>query len=433
MRPRDDMPRDSVYDEACPNIPPAGDLMNDHCPVCKNPIQGGRDRDYGDKKQVLCPRCGPFEISGTALAMLASRIHQDPLVSARLSHAIRSRTSEDKWFFVSSANLDELAQNPLPGIPQQVQNLALWLKASLGDDRLGRVHCPPLEHLAGLIGAADGERIQRLIDHAVKEGIVERGPEMDVIGLSPEGWRMIEAPEAKVVSKPQPADAKASSQIVKAHCNECGGERNAYGRASHTVNGNAGEVSWSDTYEVLECCGCSGLSVRHTFWFSEWDQFESDPLTGQPRLMPGTKVTYWPPPTKREKPKWIESLDDGVLRSVIEEVYQALNAGMIVLASIGTRTLLDRGMFLRVGDPKGGFASKLDLMVERGHIGKDERGILEAITDAGSAAAHRGFAPNWKTLITIIEMAENFLHREFVLKTAAGEVRTATPARQNRK
>ena len=147
-------------------------------------------------------------------------------------------------------------------------------------------------------------------------------------------------------------------------------------------------------------------------------------------MIPGIKVTYWPPPTQRKKPDWAESIDDDVIRGVIEEVYQALNSGMIVLASIGTRTLLDRGMFLRVGDPKGGFAGKLNLMVEKGHIGKDERDILQAITDAGSAAAHRGFAPNNKTLGTIIDTAENCLHREFVLKTAAGDVRKATPARR---
>ena len=148
-------------------------------------------------------------------------------------------------------------------------------------------------------------------------------------------------------------------------------------------------------------------------------------------MMPGVKVTYWPPPTQRKKPDWAENLGDNVIRGVIEEVYQALNSGMIILASIGTRTLLDRAMFLRVGDPKGGFGRKLDLMVEKGHIGKDERDILEAITDAGSAAAHRGFVPNTKTLNTIIDTAENFLHREFVLKTAAGEVRTATPSRKH--
>ena len=129
-------------------------------------------------------------------------------------------------------------------------------------------------------------------------------------------------------------------------------------------------------------------------------------------------------------PDWAENLEDDVLRGVIDEVYKALNAGLIVLASIGVRTLLDRAMLLRVGDPMGGFSGKLKLMVENGHIGQDEKNILEAITDAGSAAAHRGFAPTAETLSTIIETAENFLHREFVLKSAAGEVRSATPSRE---
>ena len=86
-------------------------------------------------------------------------------------------------------------------------------------------------------------------------------------------------------------------------------------------------------------------------------------------------------------------------------------------------------MFLRVGDPKGGFGGKLAKMHEKGHIGLHEKDILAAITDAGSAAAHRGFTPNIKTFGTIIETVENFLQREFVLKTAAGDVRKATPQR----
>lgn len=361
--------------------------------------------------------------------MLGSRLEQDPLARARLSHAIRSRTSDDNWLFVSSANLDELVQQPLPSIPQQLRHLIIWVAAQLGDDRLGRISAPWPDSLAGLIGAADGERIQRLIDYAVKEGVVERDTEKDTLGLSPAGWKMLEPSSGEIEPDKQAAFAGTRPEIIKAHCNTCGGDRNAYRRATHTVNGDDEEVSWSDTYDVLECCGCSSVSVRHTFWFSEWDQLDADPLTGKPRITPGVKVTYWPPQTKRKKPDWADDLDDDVLRNVIDEVYQALNYGMIVLASIGTRTLLDRAMFLRVGDPKGGFGGKLDLMVENGHIGKDEKEILKAITDAGSAAAHRGFAPNANLLGTIIDTTENFLHREFVLKTAAGEIRTATPPR----
>lgn len=403
--------------------------MADKCPVCLNAAERGRDKDYGDKRQVRCPRCGPYEISNTALAMLSSRVAEDPLARARLSHAIRSSTSEENWLFISSTNIDELVHRPLPGIPQQLELLARWLAGQLGDNRFGRVAVPPADHLAGILGTADGEGSILLTTYAEKQGIIDRRVTDNSFGLTPEGWAMFEPMPKKEEPPAKVPVETAGSEIAKAHCNQCGGERRAYKRASFTVHGNDEETSWSDTYDVLECCGCAGLCVRHEFWFSEWDSFDTHPITGQPRMIPGVKVTYWPPPTKRKKPEWADNLDDDVLRSVAAEVYQALNAGLIVLASIGTRTLLDRAMFLRVGDPSGGFAGKLAHMVQKGHIGKDERDILEAITDAGSAAAHRGFTPNAKNLGTIIETIENFLHREFVLKTAAGEVRKETPPR----
>lgn len=387
------------------------------------------DRDYGDKKQVRCSRCGQFEISGTALAMLGSRLEEDPLARARLSHAIRLRTSDDNWQFVSSANLDDMVRQPLPGIPQQLQHLIIWIAAQLGDDKLGRIPAPSPVDLAGLIGAADGDRVQRLIDYAVETGVVERDPVKDTLGLSPEGWERLEPSDKAIETDRQTSLAETPSEIIKAHCNTCGGNRSAFKRAGHTVKGNEEEVSWSDTYDVLECCGCSSLSVRHTSWCSEWDQLDADPFTAKPRVIPGVRVTCWPPQTKRKKPDWAERIDDEVLRCAIDEVYQALNHGMIVLASIGTRMLLDRAMFLRIGDPRGGFGGKLDLMTAKGHIGKDEKETLKAITDAGSAAAHRGYAPSPEQLETIVEITENFLHREFVLKTAAGDIRTTTPPR----
>jgi hypothetical protein len=70
-----------------------GNPMDGRCPVCLGSVQEDQDR-AADKMRLRCPRCGPFEISGTALAMLQSRVGKDPLVRARLSHAIRSRTSE---------------------------------------------------------------------------------------------------------------------------------------------------------------------------------------------------------------------------------------------------------------------------------------------------------------------------------------------------
>jgi hypothetical protein len=363
--------------------------------------------------------------------MLESRLATDPLARARLSHAIRANTSESNELSVASTNLDELARRPLPGIPQQLVHLAQWVASRLGDDSLGRVPSPALDLLAGVVGAVDGDRVQRLIAHASRQGFLEFDEASNTLGLSAEGWALVKNPKGELPQDElKPTSDAASTDIVSALCNKCGGDRRAYKRASHTVTGHDDETSWSDTFDVLECCGCSGISVRHELWFSEWDQFDEDPITGNPRMIPGVKVEYWPPPTKRKKPDWAERLDDGALRGVFGEVYQALNLGLMALASIGTRTLLDRAMHLRVGDPRGGFGAKLSRMVERGHIGADEQAILEVVTDAGSAAAHRGYTPNAKTLDTIVETVENFLQREFVLKTASGEIRAATPPRR---
>src|SRR5690606_25551399 len=114
-------------------------MANNKCPVCLRSAERGRDRDYGERMQVNCPRCGPFEISRTALAMLQSCVEKDPLSRARLSHAIRSATTSTTWFFVSSINLPELVQRSLPGINEQLTQLLRWLAAKLSDDHFGRI------------------------------------------------------------------------------------------------------------------------------------------------------------------------------------------------------------------------------------------------------------------------------------------------------
>ena len=404
--------------------------MSEICPVCLNTAERGRDRDYGDKKQVRCPRCGPFQISGTALAMLSHRLEKDPLARARLSHAIRTRTSENEWIFISSSNIDNLIQASLPNISRQIEYLLQYISSKLKDDRFGLIPSPNLEHLAGLLGAADADRVARLISFAIDEKLVTRSAIGDQIGISPKGWMKIDEPIQTESSPPVAAKATSNPEITVAHCNKCAGSRKSFKRGSHAVDGSDGEVSWSHTYEILECCGCSTISVRHEYWFSEWDSMDSDPVTGQPRMNRGITEEFWPPQTVRPKPAWMTNLDDEILRNTLDELYIALNSGLSVLASIGTRTILDRVMYLKLGDASGGFAAQLKQMVAKGHIGAHEKDILEATTDAGSAAAHRGYSPTPEVLATLAGTVENFLYRIFVLNAAAGEVRSSTPPRR---
>ena len=240
---------------------------------------------------------------------------------------------------------------------------------------------------------------------------------------------MIEPATKPNVDRMQSNSAPPEGRIIAAHCNACGGRRDAYERASHTTRGTDGEVSWSHTYRILECCGCHNVSVMHAHWFSEWDHIEGDPLSGDARLVPGEKVTMWPTTTNRKKPEWVERLDDRALRDLIEEVYFALSSGMIILASIGTRTLFDRAMTLCIGDRRLSFKERIDLLKREGFIGETEGDILSIIIDAGNAATHRAFSPTHEVLETIVATMENFLERQFILRSDARIVQEATPRR----
>ena len=406
------------------------------CPVCGNEAEKGRDRDYGERRQYRCVRCGPFMITGTAAAMLHSRLDVDAAASARLSHAIRMQTSEDDWLLITSANLDDLVSAPLPAIQQQTRNLLSWLAAQLGDDQLGHVELPEDDSLAAIVGTVDDARVTRLLEYLAGQGSIRRSDDGRSLYMTPVGW---EQHQPEIAPARPPAEEQAvegevvemtESEIVSTHCNTCGGERRAYRRTTYTVNGSNEDVPWSNTYDILECCGCTNVIVRRNHWFSAWDEIDSHPITGDPVLRRGIRTTYWPARSQRRRPDWIDRLDDEVLRDVMSQVYGALDHGLVTLAAIGTRTLLDRAMFLRIEDPPGGFRGKLDAMLEAGRIGESERDTLSAITDVGNAAAHRGFSPSPRTLMTILDTVENFLQRDFILAEDVNSVREETPPRR---
>ena len=201
---------------------------------------------------------------------------------------------------------------------------------------------------------------------------------------------------------------------VEANCNNCGGERNAFVRASHSTGGDNDYVVWSTTMEILECCGCNDLSIRRMAW-SDSDDAE---------------ITYWPPKQSR-KPEWHADLTDDNLRQAMQEVYLASNQGLVVLASIGVRTLLDRSFFLLLKKDRGSFANKLKVMVKEGFLLENEKKIFQSIVDVGSAAAHRAHLPTQETLTKILTAAESFLYQKFILPGDAKAMEKDTPSRKS--
>jgi hypothetical protein len=227
-------------------------------------------------------------------------------------------------------------------------------------------------------------------------------------------------------------EKEKEDQIEKLHCNECGGDRNQFIRREFERTGSDDETSWSDTAQILECCGCGAISFRNRHWFSEWDEFFEDDGTGESRRDPGIVDDYYPPPLARKLPRWIGDLSDETLRQVLKEVYSNLQADNLISAAMGARLLIDRILNLTVKDV-GGFEKKLDRMHTSGHISDNERlHLLSPVVDAGNAASHRAFKPRADHINTMMDTIENLLHRIFVLPKNVRTLRKATPRRRKK-
>jgi uncharacterized protein YutE (UPF0331/DUF86 family) len=185
-------------------------------------------------------------------------------------------------------------------------------------------------------------------------------------------------------------------------------------------------ISWENYYEVLECQECQNVTFRIRHWDDE-AQFSHDQRDYQD--------TYYPPSVSRPKPPWFDKLD-GKFQEVLHEIYVALHANIRFLAAFGARTALDMLIVDKIGDT-GTFKSKMDKLETDGYIDSTERELLDAITEAGNAAAHRGYAPDERRLNSVIDILESLFDKFYIkperdkeLLEKARELKSRIPRRK---
>lgn len=220
-------------------------------------------------------------------------------------------------------------------------------------------------------------------------------------------------------------------KVVKGHCPSCKGERNAKIVASHktTWSDDDAPIGGSIDYRVLQCNGCDTVYFQEYELFSEDVKYSYD-FEGKTvsELIPTIK--YWPSPFKRERPEWLDSIDDSVLHDLLKEVYTALDNQLNVLAAIGLRTAFDRSSEKLSIDPSLSFIKKLEELEKRKLIGEPELKALSVLTNAGSAAAHRAWKPSNQVLDTLMNIIEQFLHHQFILKKKIKKLEKGIPKRK---
>jgi hypothetical protein len=214
-----------------------------------------------------------------------------------------------------------------------------------------------------------------------------------------------------------------SPTITEAPCERCRCETRHEILHEHKKTGEDEEsgIWWSTTDETLRCAGCHTVSLRRTKLFSE----DTEP-TGEP--IPD--ITCYPTPTPRHRPEWVDQLNEE-LAGLLEEIYEARRKPMVRLIAMGVRAVVDAVMNAELGDV-GGFEEKLEALVDKGLISIKQRELLAVVVDAGSAAGHRGFAPQIALIDGMIDAIENLLHQHYIIEPMVEQQKRTIPPRPPR-
>lgn len=228
-------------------------------------------------------------------------------------------------------------------------------------------------------------------------------------------------------------------ETKRADCPNCGGERTCvvHGRTTkewqwsdnqgHTVDGGSEHL-------LLECRGCETVFYARIDWDSEdvqyWYDENGDTQGEYSRYQ---QVTY-PKPTSRTRPRWLDSLSnrDETLYAILNEMYLACDNNSFILAAVGLRTALDRATEMLEIRPALTFDAKLKELKSAGWIGDTEYEILKVVTDAGNAAAHRGWQPDDVQIFHLVQAMEVFLQRAFIVGKLALSIKEKIPPKPQR-
>jgi hypothetical protein len=224
-------------------------------------------------------------------------------------------------------------------------------------------------------------------------------------------------------------------------CNTC--ERRTHHRSIHKYRNNEykeelkdefGRVyacpEGHDDWELIECLGCKSVSLELIEYFSEW---ADDPFSSP------TRTTYYPERKlfSRQKPSWFGILT-GQLRHEVSnfiivaytQIYELVESKKYLAALLTCRALLETIAVENGAENERTFFLKLEVLREKEFITPKQVTFLnESIYDAGSAAMHRGYNPNEKTVGLVLDAIEKLMHTIYIEPHSQLELQKEIPKR----
>ena len=208
--------------------------------------------------------------------------------------------------------------------------------------------------------------------------------------------------------------------IKKARCPSCDGSRNCKIEGHFKKTESDGEVDFWTDYYLLVCQGCNSIFFQIEHRNSKEVHSGLD-FNGRYFHKYISTIKTWPSPLKRLIPERFKKYEDHIyynysklLGRMLEEVYEAYDKDLLILASVGIRTCFDIVSTSLGIDPNLSFAKKLEKLRDGGYVTQDEMDILTVLVEAGNASAHRGWSPTSQDVNILLNILDNFIENTII-------------------
>jgi len=230
------------------------------------------------------------------------------------------------------------------------------------------------------------------------------------------------------------------NEITNAHCNTCHGIRRhaVLHKEDNTWEDQLADINdpdqieaiyGGDVYELLKCCGCGGISFRHTEYYPGETAANGTPVKHE---------DSYPKPASRPKPSWTKGLmwaakyRDNFIGEILDEIYTALNNNAPRLATMGIRALIEHIMIDKVGD-NGKFKDNLKKFKAQGFLSDNDHDTIKRTIDVGHAAMHRNYCPPSSDLQIILDVTENLIEPIYINPKKTIMITDRVPPRESTK
>ncbi|WP_415878554.1 DUF4145 domain-containing protein [Methylomonas sp. TEB] len=205
---------------------------------------------------------------------------------------------------------------------------------------------------------------------------------------------------------------------------------------SKKEDGKVNQRVWAvfyDSYSFTKCKKCSAPSLFvDEYWTQTTSPEEAKCIAEEVKINGVSKSGnlvhshIYPGFLKEPFPQWTHDLEETYM-VLFWEVYQAAALGLNSLAMMGIRAIIDKFALDKIGDI-GGFAKKLNTLLNAKIINADQHALLEVVVDAGNASAHRGYKPDNNHVKICLQIIEQLIGIE-KFGDVINEIRQATPKR----